>query len=309
MTLREYLKSIADAIRSKLNLADWEKINAQQFPEAFDWVYDSGHTRGYEVGREEGYNEGFSMGKEEGYWDGYGEGLENGFGDGEASGIEIGKQAEYDAFWDAYQHSHGAPVSHNYTFASDSWTDESFKPKYDIVIGIGSSGANTFWGNQATNIAETLEKQGVRLDTTLCGFAGGMFQTAKTKRIPELNFTHAQDYSTNGLQYTFTNCLVETIDKIIVVENLKFHSTFQGCANLKNIVFEGVIGQAINFQWSTLLSHDSIVNIINTLSTTASGQTATFSKTAVNNAFTGGSDGSEWQTLIDTKKNWAFSLV
>jgi hypothetical protein len=36
MTLREYLKSIADAIRNKLNLTDGEKINAQQFPQAID---------------------------------------------------------------------------------------------------------------------------------------------------------------------------------------------------------------------------------------------------------------------------------
>ena len=226
------------------------------------------------------------------------------------AGIAEGKQAEYDAFWDAYQYYHGAAQNYQYAFCNDGWNDETFKPKYDIVMGVGYSGTNAFWSCAVSNIAEALEKRGLILDTTLCGYATSMFQNAKTKRLPELNFTHAMDYNAgNGLHMTFLNSSVETIDKLIVTENLKYNSTFQSCANLKNIVFEGVIGQAINFQWSTLLSHDSIVSVINALSTTASGQTATFSKTAVNNAFTGGSEGSEWQALIDTKKNWAFSLV
>lgn len=252
-------------------------------------VYNKGYYEGDKIGYENGHLEGYNLGKEEGYHE--------------------GQQAEYNAFWDAYQYSHGAPIPHNYTFAGWGWNDETFKPKYDIVIEIGSSGTCTFWGNETTNIAETLERQGVRLDTSRCGSCGQMFQNTKTKRLPELNFTHAQDYNVNGLYYTFTSSQVEAIDKIIVVENLKYEGTFSGCANLKNIVFEGVIGQAINFQWSTLLSHDSIVSVINNLSTDASGKTATFSATAVNNAFTGGSTGSEWQALIATKPNWTISLV
>ena len=268
-------------------------------------VKNAGFVAGYDVGFVAGKDESFS----DGYDSGYDAGHEDGWYEGVANGIEQGKQAEYDAFWDAYQPSRGAPVSLNYAFAGGFWNDETFKPKYDIVFVIGSSGYATFWGLNVKNVAETLEKQGVRLDTTLCGYASAMFQNVITERLPELNFTHAMDYNVNGLQYTFIGSSVETIDKLIVVENLKYSDTFNSCANLKNIVFEGVIGQAINFQWSTLLSHDSIVSVINALSTTASGQTATFSKTAVNNAFTGGSDGSEWQALIATKPNWTISLV
>jgi hypothetical protein len=240
----------------------------------------------------------------------YEKGVSEGFAEGEINGIEIGKQAEYDAFWDAYQYYHGAPQNYQYAFCNGGWNDETFKPKYDIVMSLGYSGTTAFWGCEVSNIAEVLEKRGLILDTTLCGYAYNMFQNSITKRIPELNFTHATDYGAQyGLYYTFANSSVETIDRIIVVENLKYTDAFRGCANLKNIVFEGVIGQAINFQWSTLLSHDSIVSVINALSTTASGQTATFSKTAVNNAFTGGSTGSEWQALIATKPNWTISLV
>ena len=84
---------------------------------------------------------------------------------------------------------------------------------------------------------------------------------------------------------------------------------FDGCRQLKEFRVEGVIPVTCSFSHSTLLSHDSIVNIINALSPTASGQTLTLSATAVNNAFEGGSEGAEWQALIATKPTWTFSLV
>lgn len=298
MTLREYLKSIANTIRHHLSMSEDEKINAQDFTSHIDTVAEANWESGYNSGYERGHDEG----GEYHYSEGYNSGLNN--------GLMEGKQAEYDAFWDAYQYNHGAAQKYEYTFSNFGWNDETFKPKYDIIMDAGYSGTSAFLDCKVSNIAEALEKQGVRLDTTLCGYASSMFQNTKTKRLPELNLTHTMDYNEDyGLYMTFRDSLVETIDKLIVAENLKYNYTFQFCTKLKNIVFEGVIGQAINFQWSTLLSHDSIVSVINALSTTASGQTATFSKTAVNNAFTGGSTGSEWQTLIATKPNWTISLV
>lgn len=182
-------------------------------------------------------------------------------------------------------------------------------------MGLGYSGTNAFWSCAVSNIAEALEKRGLILDTTLCGYASGMFQNAKTKRIPELNFTHAADYNAQyGLYYIFANSSVETIDKIIVVENLNYKYTFQGCDKLKNIVFEGTIGRNIDFQWSPL-SRESIISVVYALSDSANGQTATFNRSAVNTAFEtseGAADGStsaEWQELIATKSNWNISLV
>ena len=68
-------------------------------------------------------------------------------------------------------------------------------------------------------------------------------------------------------------------------------------------------------QWSTELSKESIISIINALSDTTTALTVTLSKTAVNNAFEtakGNADGStseEWAALIATKQNWTISLV
>jgi hypothetical protein len=84
---------------------------------------------------------------------------------------------------------------------------------------------------------------------------------------------------------------------------------------LENIRVRGRIVKSTNFQWSTKLSKDSIISIINALSTTTSGLSITLSKVAVNKAFEtseGANDGStsaEWLNLIATRPNVSFNLV
>lgn len=240
---------------------------------------------------------------EAGYNAGYQEGLDKG---GYTEGFEAGKQAEYDAFWDAYQDK-GNRVNYTYAFAERGWTDETFKPKYDIILGSGYSGSAAFRACRVTDIAAVLERQGVRLDTTLCGHMQNMFQDSITKRIPELNCTHAMEYSVGyGLRYTFASSAAETIDKLIVNEDLMYSTTFQNCKNLKKIVFEGVIGNDINFQWSTLLSRASIESIITHLSSNVSGKTLTLSSAAVNAAFP-----DDWDSYVTENKpaGWQITLV
>lgn len=192
--------------------------------------------------------------------------------------FDAGKKAEWNALWDNLQKYKGAAQSYQYAFCGSQWNDITFKPKYDIVFGLGYSGTNAFWSNGVTDIAATLEQRGLKMDTTLCGYWQSMFQLAKTKRLPELNCSHAMDYSSNGLQNTFLGSKIETIDKLIVFEGLKYSDTFRDCANLKNIIFEGIIGNNIGFQYSPLLTHDSLVSIINHLKD-FSGTTTTMTLT------------------------------
>lgn len=270
-----------------------------------DESYNNGYNEGYDTGRTEGYSHGY----DDGSTDGYNEGHRVGFEEGELVGFDDGylhgEHETYSAFWNGFQEN-GKRSNYQYAFCSRGWTDDTFKPKYDIVLGLGYSGTNAFWECYVTDIAAALERQGVKLDTTLCGYWNYMFQNAKTKRLPALDCSHAMDYNAgNGLYYTFRNSQVETIDNMIVPVNLKYNNTFMECAKLQNIIFEGEIGEDINFKWSTLLTKDSITNIVNTLSTGVSGKTLTLSKTAVNNAFTT----DEWNTFIATKPNWTITLA
>jgi hypothetical protein len=115
---------------------------------------------------------------------------------------------------------------------------------------------------------------------------------------------------------TIGNKLEEIRQPLLVDENTKHGGGFESLYGLKEVRFNGTIGQnGLNFQWSTKLSKASIESVITALSPNTSGLSVTLSKTAVNAAFetsVGAKDGSasaEWATLIATKQNWTINLV
>jgi hypothetical protein len=127
-----------------------------------------------------------------------------------------------------------------------------------------------------------------------------MFKDTTTTRLPELNFSHAHDYdSGNGLYMTFMNATVKTIDKLVVSDKLKYNSTFNGCSNLENITFEGVIGNSLSFANSSKLTNASVQSIIDCLKdlTGATAQTLTFHATV-------GAKLTDAQKATITAKNW-----
>jgi hypothetical protein len=80
---------------------------------------------------------------------------------------------------------------------------------------------------------------------------------------------------------------------------------FSRCTSLRDLTFTGTINvSGINLYWCKLLTKDSIVSLVNALSSTATGQSVTVSQTAVNNAFTT----DEWNALKATKSNWTIEL-
>lgn len=151
------------------------------------------------------------------------------------------------------------------------WADEIFKPKYPIK----------------TNSANYLFYH--------CGAAN----------IPEITITGST------LINTFENSRGQVIEKVKLLANgsQSFTSTFLGMKQLREIRFEGVIGNNISFKDSTLLSAESMASIVEALSASASGKTLTLSQTAVNNADWTTTAYADWAALIATKTNWTFSLV
>lgn len=135
--------------------------------------------------------------------------------------------------------------------------------------------------------------------------------SSKLQEIPDYNMPALERYAS-----TYNNCsALHTIQgKIKVNKNTEYSSTFTNCTELANIELEGTIGKnGFNVQWSTKLSGQSIVSIIEALSTTTSGLTVTLSQTAVNNmAFPiVGNKGTynSWTDLEQSKTNWTISLV
>ena len=146
--------------------------------------------------------------------------------DGVNKVYDLGKQAEYDRFWDAYQ-DYGDRNSYAYAFAGQAWTDETYNPKYPINA---TGNANALFINNA-QITDT--KVPINLGTTTLNKAG-MFE-----------------YATN----------LVTIRELTWDCDIKFANQFTGCKKLKNISLNGTITRDINMQWCPLTG-ESVDNII-----------------------------------------------
>lgn len=217
-------------------------------------------------------------------------------------GYDAGKQAEYDAFWDVYQEN-GNRTSYTYAFSGDGWTSENLRPKYDIkptrVDGMFSS-SNRLLG---TDFTEMLEEAGVIFDTSLCTNFTNFAQYSSPRRFPTIDTRSA-----TSINLMFCNASVTQVDKIILKEDGSqiVLNAFYLCNGLTSVdEIEGKIGNDFNIAKSAKLTNASIIKFVNALSSTSTGKTASFSKAAVNAAFTM----DEWNALVATKPNWTITLA
>lgn len=186
---------------------------------------------------------------------------------------EAGKRDEHKAFWDEYT-LNGNRGNYRYAFAGYGWTDANFKPP------------------------ETIFPQDARY----------MFQNSSIAHIDE---TQVDFTNTTDMRDSFNGCVSLEGLRLKISGNKTFSAnTFIGCEALTDVIIIGTIQSAnFNLQSSTALTKASITSVINALSSTTSGLTVTISKTAVNNAFSGGSTSQEWLDLIATKPKWTISLM
>lgn len=215
--------------------------------------------------------------------------------------FNAGKEAEYDAFWDAYQQN-GKLTNYNYTFSGRGWNDNTFKPKYDLIPTEASS---MFFNSSISNIIDILAEQGIKLDTskatTIQNFITG---NSVIKKLPKIDASGVT--SATGCDGMFNSCTaLEEVEEFVFKESINNYSSLaHWCTKLVKFKASGIISGSISFDRSPL-NKESITSVINALSSSATGQTATFKKTAKEAAFTD----DEWATLIATKSNWTISLV
>lgn len=223
---------------------------------------------GFSEGWSDGYNIGLIKGNEQGRTEGLEEGKAIGYAEGKTDGIAEGKKSQYDEFWDAYQRGiNGISqiYSGSYMFANAGWNDDTFKPKYSMPYLNNAS--NMFNTCDITDLSAALARQGVVFDFSKCVSVSGAFAYSRLTKIPEISTVGANQYSGLNSIFNYSRSL-HTIEKLILKDDgsQRFSSSFDYCESLANIIIEGVIGQnGFNVQWSTKLSHDSLMSIINAL--------------------------------------------
>ena len=195
---------------------------------------------------------------------------------------EAGKQAEQDAFWDMFQNG-GKRNAYGSAFAR--WGAEYIRPKYKIIPTDSNSASATF--ENCVNLKKVeaqyfdfSQKADAASNNAGCYYTfngcNNLEEIEDIGLLPQRNYYSA-----------FANCYkLKTIAKMGVSENTIFNAnTFKSCNLLENLTIDGTIGQNnFNLKDSTKLSKASITSVINALSSTTSGLTVTFSKTAVENA-------------------------
>ena len=260
--LKEYLSNLANQFRRILGTT--EPINAQDFADKINKV----KIYGWNEGMSEGYNH----------------------------GLEEGKQAEYDRFWNLYQPNGNEPTGYSGAFSGNRWTMDTFTPKYDIVP---SGAQNMFWNSAITDLVAACERQGIKLDFSQNSSTqwGNAFSYARSTRLGKISAEGAQ------FSATFSNAHAHTIEKLIVSETTSYGSAFVNCSKLQNITFEGVIGKSgLNLSYSPLLTHDSLMSVINCLKdySSTSGYTVTLGATNLDKL-------TDSEKAIATQKGWTLA--
>lgn len=239
-----------------------------------------------------GYITGNSNGQKKGYEEGYYAGSQYGHEAGMQTGFETGLQAEYERFWNLYQEK-GERKNYSNAFCGSGWTDETFRPKYDLIA---SNVSQMFREAKVTDLKKALKDWGVSLDTGSVAYFTQFLQLSSVTVVPVLDMRSA----TNTTQ-AFGYAPVTQIEKLIVSENTPWSNTFISCSNLTEIRFEGQIGtDGLSFAHSKQLSYDSLMSIIGCLKD--------YSESGVTRTVTLGADNlaklTDGEKAMATEKGW-----
>lgn len=218
---------------------------------------------------------------------------------------DAGKKAEYDAFWNAYQQN-GNRTDYQRCFCGSAWTAETLKPKYDINPTFGG-GTAIFQGcGFVGNMKKHLETLGIKLDfSRLVTLSQAFYQAYYITELPDIDISNC----INGCAYLFYQCAALTSVKIIISENVAINTnSFTGCSELKELRFDGTIGQSLDLHWSTKLSADSMASIIGCLSPTATNVTLTISETT-RETFKAKFGADTWNAFLKAWSNWTIAYA
>lgn len=180
--------------------------------------------------------------------------------------FDAGKDAYYDVIWDCIQNKGVATYERIGMFSGESWNDDTFKPKYDIVASASSQ--YLFKKSRITDLAGILERQGKALDTSDATNVFELFRESTVTRIPTIDARKATDF-----KQVFLRCAsLVSIEKLIVPAGVNYNNSFDGCSNLVDLTIGGAIGTStFNVSACTKLTHDSLMSIINALEAKTSG--------------------------------------
>lgn len=202
-----------------------------------------------------------------------------GFTAGQAQGG--GGDSYRDTFWDTFQQN-GSRTDYQQAFRGAWWTDEIFKPKYDIVP-VGNC-SNIFENSGITDLKGICEEHGIAFDFSQVTYTSAPFNNSKITRLPTYDVS-----SIPNCQYILRSATsLVWVDSIVLSEDgtQTFGSgagnhAFLYANKITHCPIVGKIGTNIWFNGQNLLDDETIQSIIDALVdlTGATAQTLTLHAT------------------------------
>lgn len=181
-----------------------------------------------------------------------------------------GRTDEWSDFWDIVQNN---GTRTNYEYAFRYWNCEYIHPKYKVVPVEGTGRTRVFADNDKLKKVEKKFFDFSRATAVNQSTANyfTFYYCSELEEVEDIGLIG--DYYTS----TFFRCeKLHTIELLKSNENTTYNTAFNYCGSLQNIVFDGVIGQNIDFKWSPLLTAKSLNNITEHLKDfTGTGNSAT----------------------------------
>lgn len=248
--------------------------------------YRQGYQDGYADGEEFGWSSGYNSCWDEAYDSGYTAGYDAGKAEG-------GDNSYYDEVWDNIQ-SNGTITNYDRYFASASWNDVTFKPKYDMIL---SSASYMFQYSQITDLVVAMGGKTIDFSNVPSYSMTRPFDSSTITRVGVVNVANA------GLLNTFFGNATElhTIDKLVLsASNTYGTKLFEYCSKLANITIEGTIANALNMS-ACPLTTESVQSIIDHLADLTGATTKTLT-------LSGSASITDAQKTAITAKNWTLSI-
>lgn len=173
-----------------------------------------------------------------------------------------GRQDASEEFWDSIT-NYGARTEYPQAFRE--WGGEYFRPTRKITPTASSSADRFLY--KSPNI-KRVERAYLDFSQKPRGASNQYSYYYTFYSCPELEVIEDIGMQPDYTYYaTFSSCpKLRKVAKVRCDENTKFYETFAWCTALESVYFEGIIGQnGLNLQWSTKLTHESLMSIINAL--------------------------------------------
>jgi hypothetical protein len=180
---------------------------------------------------------------------------------------EAGKTAEWNEFWDVLQQN-GTRTTYQATtdysaFNGSWWTNENFKPKYDIKP---THAGSMFRVSGIKDLRAGMAFNGVKFDFSNCTSLMQMFYASGIVTIGELDFSTRTSGTFTTVQAFQTMRDLETVDLIKVGENVtNYGYWFNHSSKLKEVRFAGTIAYSLSMSGCSVLSVESMKSIISCL--------------------------------------------